>query len=94
MQLDQRDKQQGGLNKIPDDKVLEVCDAFEIKLQGESDEHNRQLLQIQLDSHQDLANKARTLLKEDMKKTQNENNVECLTFDLQKTLPWLGFQAI
>ncbi|KAG5881100.1 hypothetical protein JTB14_036584 [Gonioctena quinquepunctata] len=92
--LNQRGKQQGGLNKIPFDKVLQISDAFKIKLQGESDEHYRQLLQIQLDSYQDLANKARTSLKEDMEKAQNENCVEGLTFDLQKTLLCLGFQAI
>lgn len=51
-------------------------------LQGKSNEHNMQLLELQLHSHQDLLNKARNFLKKDMRNVQNKNSVECLTFDV------------
>ena len=54
---------------------------------NESNEDKILDLKQQLQEHQYVANLARSKMKADMEVSKKEQSIECLTFDLQKTLP-------
>ncbi|XP_039291195.1 uncharacterized protein LOC111052803 [Nilaparvata lugens] len=63
-----------------------TCDSFAARIKSASEEEKIEL-QEEHNKHLDLANEARQQLKEDGKQAKQNNKLECLTFDLEKTLP-------
>lgn len=63
------------------------CDSFKMKIDNEkNDEKKRELIE-QHKQHLDEAENAQKMRRNDFKTAKEINEVECLTFDLEKTLP-------
>lgn len=63
-----------------------VCDGFTARISGVGAEENK-IIKEEHEKHLRLSEEARSNLKEDTIKAQNTEDFECLTFDLEKTLP-------
>lgn len=62
------------------------CDTYAISI-NTSDQDEKILKEREHKKHLDLAEGLRAQMKTDFEKARLERNVECLTFDLKKTLP-------
>lgn len=64
-----------------------LCDSLNMQMENEKNEENKQKLTEKHKKHVDEGEYAQALRKEDFKKAKELIEYECLTFDLQKTLP-------
>lgn len=64
-----------------------LCDSLKMQINNETDNVKKQELTEKHRRHLDEAETAQTLRREDFKKARELNDHECLTFDLEKTLP-------
>ena len=64
-----------------------ACDVYAAKVQTVNSEEGKQKLLKEHNEHIDLAKEAQTLMRSDMEKANKEHFIECLTFDMEKTLP-------
>lgn len=63
------------------------CDSFSAQMQSATSEVHKEQIRLKHEEHLKVAEGAQTLMKEDLKRAQENDNVEVLTFDMQKTLP-------
>lgn len=63
------------------------CDIFAAKIAGVSSETDKQPLKEDHKRHIDMAEEAQHLMKNDMKRAKDDDSIECLSFDMEKTLP-------
>lgn len=64
-----------------------VCDAFKIKIDNEKNEGRKENFKQEHNKHLQVAEEAQQLRREDFKIAKDEIHHECLSFDLEKTLP-------
>ncbi|XP_054270345.1 uncharacterized protein LOC128991468 [Macrosteles quadrilineatus] len=63
------------------------CDMFVAKLKSTQNEEEESKIQKEYDEHKLAAKTAMNRIKSDLKSAADNPSLECLTFDLQKTLP-------
>lgn len=63
------------------------CDSIKAKIENERSESKKEELKKQHEDHLKLADEAQNQLKDDIKLAQECCDVECITFDMEKTLP-------
>lgn len=63
------------------------CDTLVTKASSATSAELKQDLEKQHKDHLDDANKAQFLMKEDLKRANTDEELEVLTFDMEKTLP-------
>ncbi|CAH1108889.1 unnamed protein product [Psylliodes chrysocephalus] len=64
-----------------------TCDSYHSKLQNALTPNEKEKIKEEHDNHIKSWQDARNQMKNDMKKAKESNEIECLTFDLEKTLP-------
>lgn len=64
-----------------------ICDRFKISIDNELNNEKRAALQSEHNKHLSLAEDARNLMSQDIEVAKETEEVECLTFDMEKTLP-------
>lgn len=64
-----------------------ICDTLKMKQENEPNLEKKDELKEIHNNHLELAENAQNLRREDFLRAKEDKNFECLTFDLQKTLP-------
>lgn len=64
-----------------------LCDSLKAQIGNEKDLTKTEDLKAKHNEHIELAGEAQRLRREDFEKAKGNDEYECLTFDLQKTLP-------
>ncbi|KAK5640934.1 hypothetical protein RI129_009481 [Pyrocoelia pectoralis] len=73
--------------KAPKKDTCNKCDTFQAKAQSTSSIEEKQLLKSEHDAHLLEAECARKQMEADLKEAFENNELETLTFDMEKTLP-------
>lgn len=73
--------------KRPSKDTCNVCDRFAAQIKMEQAEELKGKLRDDQEKHLELAEMARSYLKQDMQRARDETLVETITYDMQKTLP-------
>lgn len=63
------------------------CDTFNIKLKNTESNSEKEKIKFDKDTHLKKAEEMRKHMKKDLLKAKTDKEFECLTFDLEKTLP-------
>lgn len=64
-----------------------TCDTYQSKIHNALTANEKEKLKEDHENHIKNWQEARNQMKNDMKKAKDNENIECLTFDLEKTLP-------
>lgn len=64
-----------------------VCDGLKMKIENEAEPEKKEDLKKEHNKHLEQAEMAQTLRRDDFKTAVDNQDHECLTFDLEKTLP-------
>ncbi|GBP47066.1 hypothetical protein EVAR_29669_1 [Eumeta japonica] len=63
------------------------CDAYATAIQGYGSKEEKELKLQEHNAHLEKAELLRSKMKDDFERAKVNNNIECLSFDLEKTLP-------
>lgn len=64
-----------------------TCDSFKVQINNEVNVTKKQDLKLKHTEHLSLAENAQAILKADLEKAKESEHFQCLTYDMQKTLP-------